>query len=137
MDLILAIGIGGTVCILMAGVIYMIFGEKSIPLAIGCFVFGSILFMTQLYIESKKGEFERYISKDEERAARMFKQNCKLVNFIQGNEKSSTGFGVSSGGSLIVGTGSSSNQDNYIYSCDGNIQYTLTYDIEKYRKFYK
>lgn len=79
----------------------------------------------------------RHISEDEKRAAKMFKQNCKQVGFTQGNKTKNTGVGLTTNGSAVFGTMSGSNEDTYNYVCDGNIQYTLTYDIENYRKYYK
>ena len=79
----------------------------------------------------------RYISADEKRAATMFKQNCKQVSFIQANNTSGIGVGMTGQGSPVLGTVSSSNEDSFVDVCDGNVQYTLTYDIEKYRKFYQ
>lgn len=78
----------------------------------------------------------RYISKDEARAVKMFQQNCKQVNFIQSNETSGLGIGMTGKGSPVLGTVSSSNEDSYFYVCDEGVKYNLTYDIEKYRKFY-
>ncbi|EOV8625909.1 MULTISPECIES: hypothetical protein [Acinetobacter] len=79
----------------------------------------------------------RYISADEKRAATMFKQNCKQVGFVQANNSTDLGLGVSTNGKPVVGTIFSSNEDSYVYRCDEGIQYTLTYDIEKYRKYYQ
>lgn len=79
----------------------------------------------------------RYISANEKRAATMFKQNCKQVGFVQANNSSDLGLGVSTNGKPVVGTIFSSNEDSYVYRCDEGIQYTLTYDIEKYRKYYQ
>ena len=79
----------------------------------------------------------RYISADEKRAATMFKQNCKQVVFVQANNSTDLGLGVSTNGKPVVGTIFSSNEDSYVYRCDEGIQYTLTYDIEKYRKYYQ
>lgn len=78
----------------------------------------------------------RYISKDEARAVKMFQQNCRQVNFIQSNETSGLGIGMTGKGSPVLGTVSSSNEDSYFYVCDEGVKYNLTYDIEKYRKFY-
>lgn len=79
----------------------------------------------------------RYISADEKRAATMFKQNCKQVGFVQANNSTDLGVGVSTNGKPVVGTIFSSNEDSYVYRCDEGIQYTLTYDIEKYKKYYQ
>ncbi|ENW02920.1 hypothetical protein [Acinetobacter beijerinckii] len=80
---------------------------------------------------------QRYISADEKRAATMFKQNCKQVGFVQANNSTDVGMGVSTSGKPVIGTIFSSNEDSYVYRCDDGIQYTLKYDIEKYRQYYK
>ncbi|MCE7534195.1 hypothetical protein [Acinetobacter nosocomialis] len=125
--------------ITMMGMASLIFGhgiERVIPLiALGAGISGGCL----LYIlhTTQNDPSSRYISVDEKRAAKMFTQNCKQVNYVQANNTTGLGLGVSTKGSPVVGAISSSNEDSYVYSCDGGVQYTLTYDIEKYRQFYK
>lgn len=74
-----------------------------------------------------------YKSKDQLRAEKLFSENCKQIDFIQGEFKTATGFGVSVTGSPVVGTINQNSADRYTYLCDKGVRYTLTYDIEKYR----
>ncbi|MFL1616222.1 hypothetical protein GHT89_16630 [Acinetobacter baumannii] len=121
--------IGGAFVFLSDGI------QKASPLLMLGFLIagGSLLYQ----IVTSPNEGGRYISSDEKRAAKMFTQNCKQVNYIQANNTTGLGLGVTTKGSPVVGAVSSSNEDSYVYSCDGGVQYTLTYDIEKYRQYYK
>lgn len=131
----------GIAFIIGGGLIYMFKGTEGLIWALLCSLVGvgvnlySIGFIDAIMGSEKP--FTRYISQDEKRAAKMFKQNCKQVGFTQGNKTKNTGVGLTTNGSAVFGTMSGSNEDTYNYICDGNIQYTLTYDIENYRKYYK
>ncbi|WP_329417948.1 hypothetical protein [Acinetobacter indicus] len=128
----------GAFLLLTAGAVFMIAGrERGLFLAIISLGSGCISFGVGTWLETQNNPSKRYISKDEARAAKMFKQNCKQVSFIQANNTSGIGVGMTGQGSPVLGTVSSSNEDSFVYVCDGNVQYTLTYDIEKYRKFYQ
>ena len=95
-------------------------GNKS---AYALILFGVLMFCNTYLIErSGVLKKDKSISANEEQAIKMFKQNCKQVNFAHGN--SDTGIGASS--SIV--------EDSYTYQCDDNIEYTLTYNIEEYRK---
>lgn len=96
---------------------------------------GGALFYGLVFLQDEM-QNNRYISKDEARAAKMFQQNCKQVDYIQSNETTGLGIGMTGKGSPVLGTISSSNEDSYFYMCDEGVKYNLTYDIEKYRKFY-
>ncbi|MDH2020741.1 hypothetical protein N5J44_16315 [Acinetobacter ursingii] len=138
MELFNLFQIVGALLLLIAGLIFMIAGrERGLFLAIIFFGGGCLSFLTGTLLETQNNPSKRYISKDEARAAKMFKQNCKQVSFIQANNTSGIGVGMTGQGSPVLGTVSSSNEDSFVYVCDGNVQYTLTYDIEKYRKFYQ
>ena len=99
----------------------------GVAITIGTFIFKSV----------ETQPTNRIISTDEKRAIKMFEQNCKQVNFIQANSNTGVGAGLSTNGKPIVGAIKSTNEDSYTYKCDDNIEYTLTYDIEEYRKYYK
>lgn len=117
-----------------------IFFRSEPGAALPIIVFGVLLgcgCLLYIFMNAENDPSSRYISNDEKRAAKMFTQNCKQVNYIQANNTTGLGLGVSTKGSPVVGAISSSNEDSYVYSCDGGVQYTLTYDIEKYREFYK
>ena len=111
--------------------------ERGVFLAIISLGSGCLSFGVGTLLETQNNPSKRYISKDEARAAKMFKQNCKQVGFVQANNSTDLGVGVSTNGKPVVGTIFSSNEDSYVYRCDEGIQYTLTYDIEKYRKYYQ
>jgi hypothetical protein len=72
-------------------------------------------------------------SKDQLRAEQLLKENCKQIDYVQGETVTATGYGFTGSGSPIVGTMNQSSADRYTYLCDGGVRYTLTYDIEKYR----
>ena len=128
----------GAFLLLTAGAVFMIAGrERGLFLAVISLGSGCISVGVGTLLETQNNPSKRYISKDEARAAKMFKQNCKQVSFIQANNTSGIGVGMTGQGSPVLGTVSSSNEDSFVYVCDGNVQYTLTYDIEKYRKFYQ
>lgn len=129
--------------VMMVGTIIMLGGGASIFMrgeltSFPIMAVGAVIALAgALFTFINSDPSSRYISENEKRAAQMFTKNCKQVNFIQANNTTGLGLGVSAKGTPVVGTVSSSNEDSYVYSCDDGIQYTLTYDIEKYRQFYK
>ena len=135
MDWIQIFQISGVLLLVSSVMVYSIY--KDIMVACMCLIVAVFVLLGAFYYQDQNNSPSRYISKDEVRAAKMFNENCKQVNFVQANNTSGVGIGLTTKGSPVVGTMSSSNEDSYVYACDENIQYTLTYDIEKYRKFYK
>ncbi|MEO4091954.1 hypothetical protein ABH307_00655 [Acinetobacter pittii] len=60
--------------------------------------------------------------------------NCKLAEYKAPVSSDGSGVGVTTKGSVVVGSVSSSTNEQWTYLCDGNVKYTINFDLDKYRQ---
>lgn len=69
-----------------------------------------------------------------EQAATMKKEHCKQVAFVEGKTHTGVATGIAVTGKVtpVTGVVSSTDDDQYTYSCDSGKTYTLSYDYTKF-----
>lgn len=67
-------------------------------------------------------------------AATMKNEHCRQIAYAEGQTSTGIGTGVAVSGKVtpVAGVVTSTEDDQYTYTCDGGKTYTLSYDISKY-----
>lgn len=104
------------------------FGKILYPM-VGFAVF---VFTCWTFFDSSQKYNQNVLSEKELLAQKMQRDECKQTSYTQGTKTSGSGFGVTMKGDLALGSVSTTQEDQYVYSCKEGKTYTTNFDLDEY-----